>query len=420
MANSLVSVLMPSLNQAQFLEVAVRSVLEQSYTPLEVVVADGMSTDGSVELLVRLQREYGVRLSWVSQKDTGPAQAINRALSMAQGDTIGWLNSDDIYMPDAVANAIEHLSRHPRHQWVYGEANHIGPSGDVLGRYPTRSATTPVAEFANGSFICQPTVFMRRSALEQVGNLDESLRLAFDFDLWLRLYKCFPRQVGMVKQIQACSRLHPACLTQRQRKQVALEGMKVLLKHISGVPEHWLWTHVDEMCATYPFDANPQSLIKQVESFLMESRAFYEPECWVGILARIRSDRRIELSKPGLFATVQPDGWVCQQVEVKYRWAGKPAPAILLTCIAAWPRPGRLRIKVRLPSGDVHTSEINAPADFVLRLEVNESTEAGQICWTIEAPQGFVPAKSDDASNDNRRLAFRVTSLECEGHAAQD
>jgi hypothetical protein len=196
---------------------------------------------------------------------------------------------------------------------------------------------------------------------------------------------------------------------------VALEGMQVLHKHVGAAPEHWLWTHVDEMCATYPFAADSQPLIRQMEFFLTQARTFYAPDVWLAILARMKSDYRLALSKPGLFATVQPDGWVGEQVDVKYRWAGKAAPAVLLQCNAAWPVSGRLRLKVRLPSGDVQTTTISAPADFVLRLEVNDTAEAGQISWTIEAAQGFVPARHDKASTDQRKLAFRVTGLGTEG-----
>jgi glycosyltransferase involved in cell wall biosynthesis len=74
------SVIMPSLNQSQFIELAIRSVFQQSYSFLELIVVDGQSTDGTVELLCKLQKEFGTQLQWVSQKDSGPAQALNTAI----------------------------------------------------------------------------------------------------------------------------------------------------------------------------------------------------------------------------------------------------------------------------------------------------------------------------------------------------
>jgi glycosyltransferase involved in cell wall biosynthesis len=174
----LVSVVMPSLNQVAYLELAIRSVLEQNHGSIELIVVDGLSRDGSQDLLMTLQKEYGERLRWISQVDSGPAQAINKALKMAQGSIIGWLNSDDMYTQGAVQRAVQHFQDRPDHLMVYGQAEHIDENRRVLGVYPTKPPSTPLDEFANGCFICQPTVFMRREALEHVGFLDESMKQA--------------------------------------------------------------------------------------------------------------------------------------------------------------------------------------------------------------------------------------------------
>jgi glycosyltransferase involved in cell wall biosynthesis len=413
-AMPLVSVVMPSLNQVQFLEAAVRSVLEQDYPHLELIVADGMSTDGSLELLVQLQVEFGERLRWSSQKDGGAAEAVNHAMSLAQGEIIGWLNSDDLYVEEAVSRAVTHFAKHPAHQLVYGEGEHVNLAGLVIGKYPSRPPTTSLDVFADGSFICQPTVFMRREALTQVGALDASIRTAFDFDLFVRFFKRYPRQIGMVKRVQAQSRLHVACMTQRLRRQVALDGMRVVAKEIGVVPKHWFWTHIDEMCAVYPLGLDPLSLIKQVESFLKDAQPYYKPDVFKSIVKRLTSDSRFRLVKPGLFASVQPDGWVGKQLSIKYRWDEKPAGAVLVRCTAPWPVTGKLRLKVRTPSGQVQKSVVDAPDDFVLRFEVPPSEQSGCMMWTVETAQGFVPAKHDKASTDKRKLAFQVSELSTE------
>ena len=413
-AQQRVSVVMPSLNQVQFLEAAVRSVLTQDYPHVELIVADGMSTDGSVELLVRLQAEFGERLRWICQKDGGAAEALNHAISLAQGEVIGWLNSDDLYAPSAVACAMAHLAKHPTHQMVYGEGQHIDGAGNVLSDYPTKPPSTPLAAFANGSFICQPTVFMRRDALAEVGPLDATIRTAFDFDLFVRFFKRYPRQIGMVKRVQAFSRLHGACMTQRLRRQVALDGMRVVSKEIGTVPDHWFWTHVDEMCASYPLGPDAQPLVKQLEGFLKEARAYLKPDVLKALVERLKADWRVRLATPELFATVQPDAWAPKQLAVKYRWQGKPASAVLVRCNAPWPVAGKLRLKVLTPSGKVQRSVLDVPDDFVLRFEVPETTQSGCMMWTVETTQGFVPAKQDKTSTDKRKLAFQVFELSTE------
>ena len=413
-AMPLVSVVMPSLNQVQFLEAAVRSVLEQDYPNLELIVADGMSTDGSLELLMQLQAEYGERLRWSSQHDGGAAQALNHAIGQAQGDVLGWLNSDDLYAPEAVARAIAHFEKHPNHQMVYGEGQHINVADEVLGNYPTKPPSTPLDVFANGSFICQPTVFMRREALAQVGALDAMIRTAFDFDLFVRFFKRYPRQIGLVRRVQAFSRLHTACMTQRLRRQVALDGMHVVAKELGTVPEHWFWTHVDEMCASYPLGPDALPLVKQLEAFLKETSAHLKPAVLKSLIERLKADWRVRLATPELYATVQPDAWVSKTLTVKYRWQGKPAAAVLVRCNAPWPVAGKIHLKVLTPNGKVQRSVLEVPDDFVLRFEVPEGEQSGCMIWTVETAQGFVPAKHDKGSTDKRKLAFQVLELSTE------
>ena len=119
--------------------------------------------------------------------------ALNHAIAQAHGNVIGWLNSDDMYTQGAVARAMPHFVKHPNHHMVYDEGQHINVAGEVLAKYPTKPPSKPLDVFADGSFICQPTVLMRRVALAQVGELDASIKTAFDFDLFVRFFKPYPR-----------------------------------------------------------------------------------------------------------------------------------------------------------------------------------------------------------------------------------
>lgn len=402
---------MPTLNQSAFLETAVRSVLEQDYPSIELIAVDGLSTDGTLDLLAKLQREYGKRLRWVSQKDTGPAQAINTALGLAQGDIIGWLNSDDMYAQGSVRRAAHLLKKQNSVQLVYGLAEHVDARGSFLGRYPTKSPSTHITQFADGCFICQPTVFMRRSALEEVGFLNESIKTAFDFELWLRFFKRFPKQIGIIRQVQAYSRLHAACLTQKERRQVALDAMVVLSQHFKEVPLHWLWTHVDELCQQYPFGADKRPLLQQIETFVTDAKPYLSANQLKVLIGELHSDRRLAIAKAGLMATIQADGWVSKSVFIKYHWVAKAPKAILVRCKAPWPVAGKLHLKITLPSGLIQFNRIDVPDDFILRLEIPESEKDGCMIWSIETRNGFVPAKHDRKSTDRRKLAFQILEL---------
>ena len=413
-SNLAVSVVMPSLNHKQFIADSVRSVLTQDYVNLELIIVDGISRDGSQELITQLQSEFPGKLRWMSMIDSGPAEAINIALSLCEGEIIGWLNSDDLYFPEAIQRAVDHFIQHPNHQLVYGLARHIDLSGFQIGAYPTKPPSTPIDEFSNGNFICQPTVFMRKEALDLVGPLDESLKTAFDFELWMRFFKRFPGQIGLVRRLQASSRLHSACLTQMQRQTVALEGMKVLSRHLSYVPLHWFNTHLDEICDSYPLGPQKEPLFKQLESFIQASKPFLSQSDLQNLRDQLSSDYRLILSKPGLAVTVQPDGWVSRKAVVKYLWENKPATAVLLRCSAYWPVPGKMRLKVRTPGAELLTTSIEVPDEFVLRLEVPKINKSGAMIWSIETSQSFVPSNYEKGSKDIRRLSFKVLELTTE------
>jgi len=238
LTNPLVSIVMPSLNQAEFIPQAVASVLEQSWRNLELIVADGGSTDGSLQWLRERQASDG-RLRVYSGPDTGPAQALNQALQRARGTVIGWLNSDDVYLPGAVDRAVQAFRQHPEWLMVYGHGQHIDAGGKVIELYPSKPADTPAAEFEFGCFICQPSVFFQRSLYVLLGRLDECLKTAFDFDYWLRAFTRVPERIGFIDALQARSRLHAECITLRLRSRATAEGMLCIKRHLGVVAPHW-------------------------------------------------------------------------------------------------------------------------------------------------------------------------------------
>jgi glycosyltransferase involved in cell wall biosynthesis len=270
----LISIVMPSLNQSEFISDAVDSVLSQDYQNLELIVADGGSTDDTKLLLESKTREDG-RIRWFSETDSGRAQALNRALGLVRGTIVGWLNSDDLYTPGAVSRAVQQLEADPSWLMVYGHGEHIDRFGKLLDRYPTLPPETPFASFRWGCFVCQPTVFFRRTLLVLLGRLDESLKCAFDFDYWLRAFSAFPGRICFVEAVQALSRLHDDCITIKQRRAIIIEGMQVLARHFGTAPKEWVLTFAEELLAgKIPHEAGTsrreimQSLLTEVSSLL--------------------------------------------------------------------------------------------------------------------------------------------------------
>ncbi len=197
----LVSIVTPSYNQARFLEATLRSVLEQDYPRIEYLVVDGASFDGSVEII----RRYADRLTWwVSEKDSGQSEAINKGFHRAQGEFIGWLNSDDLYLPGAVSAAIQVFQTHLQAGLVYGDARAIDVDGKPFNLMHARQYS--LADLMAFNIVCQPAAFMRRSVLEEAGYLDPAYQLLMDNLLWMSMARRAP--IVYTPQIWAAARYH--------------------------------------------------------------------------------------------------------------------------------------------------------------------------------------------------------------------
>lgn len=182
-----VSVITPSFNQARYLEQTIRSVLEQNYPRLDYFIMDGGSTDSSVEII----RRYENRLAgWVSEPDRGQADGINKGFQRATGEIVAWLNSDDVYQPGAIAQAVAALQANPSAALVYGDVLSIDENARPFNLQTFQPfSLTDLMAF---NIISQPAVFMRRAALEQAGLLDPTYQLLLDHHLWLRMARLAP------------------------------------------------------------------------------------------------------------------------------------------------------------------------------------------------------------------------------------
>lgn len=181
----LVSIVTPSYNQAAYLDEALRSVLEQDHSPIEYIVIDGGSQDGSAEIIKRNAKQLAY---WVSEADQGQADAINKGFARATGKFMAWLNADDRLKPGAIAEAVAFLEAHPDVGMVYGDADFIDARGRVIGRFGARQ--TDYQRLLRGYVhIPQQAAMWRAELMRKAGQLDASLSFAMDYDLWVRLAK---------------------------------------------------------------------------------------------------------------------------------------------------------------------------------------------------------------------------------------
>ena len=220
-----ISIVTPSYNQGRFIEKTIKSVLSQDIQDMEYWVVDGGSTDGTLRIL----QQYDDRLNWVSEKDAGQTDAVNKGIRFSDGDIIGWLNSDDIYYPGALAAVRNYFVQHPEVQILYGDADHIDETDGLIEPYPTEEWNYD--RLLETCFICQPAVFFRRSLVEQVGELSTILQYCMDYEYWLRIGKITAMAHLPIRL--AGSRLYPETKTLGSRQKVHEEILSMVC-NVSG------------------------------------------------------------------------------------------------------------------------------------------------------------------------------------------
>lgn len=223
-----ISIVTPSLNQAQYLEQAIRSVLLQRYPKLEYIVMDGGSTDGSVDII----RKYAPCLAyWVSAPDRGQASAIKAGFQKAQGEILGYVNSDDLLLPGALITVGRFFAQNRDATLLIGKSMVIDAEGHVLrlvmGLAPTHHS---LLFWGSGGFN-QAASFWRREAFFSAGLFDSSLDFSFDYDMYLRLTR--HQKAHSVNSYLAAFRTHPGNKTSTLQNVRSRED--ALLQHRYGI-----------------------------------------------------------------------------------------------------------------------------------------------------------------------------------------
>jgi glycosyltransferase involved in cell wall biosynthesis len=221
-----ISIVTPSYNQGKFLEATITSVLSQDYPNLEYFVIDGNSSDDSISVI----RRYADRLTyWVSEPDRGQSHAINKGFARASGEILGWLNSDDRLEPGALRAVAEEAQRFPDVGAFVGEGQIVNTAGRTI--YYNRPGELTFDRFCrwlDGSDFMQPSCFFRRAAWDAAGPLDETVHIALDVDLWLRMARAV--KFRRVDRLLSTSLAHAAAKTRAYRNDMVVDAAIVIIR----------------------------------------------------------------------------------------------------------------------------------------------------------------------------------------------
>lgn len=239
------SVVVPNFNGAAFLPETLASLAGQQVPGLEVIIVDGGSTDGSLEIIRSWAEGNGAR--WISEPDHGQAQAINKGFRMARGDIVTWLNSDDLVPAGAVARAIREFESDPELDFIWGFCLLIDARGKPI-RIGNPDASRDLAELRGSrNFVVQPGTWFRRSVFDRFGYLDESYHFVFDYEFFLRMAGAV--KARFVPEVVSSFRIHPSSKTGSQ--------------HARFIPEEWraFRSHGGKLNSPFVLDALRNRLV---------------------------------------------------------------------------------------------------------------------------------------------------------------
>ncbi len=221
-----ITVITPSMNQAQYLEHTIRSIVDQNYPNLEWFLVDGGSTDGSVDIIKKYEKHF----AWyVSEKDRNQSDAINKGYQRATGEICCYVNSDDVLEPGALHYAARAFT--PQVNWIVGWAKYFDNSGDEWVYGPQR-CREPIDMFLHNP-VPQIASFWRTSALKLVGPISEDYSWSLDYEYWMRLYFEAGWRPTYVRRCLGGFRLHMESKSIGQPDRFAAENGRIHAKYES-------------------------------------------------------------------------------------------------------------------------------------------------------------------------------------------
>lgn len=397
----LVTIITPSYNQGEFIKETIESVLNQDYPNIEYLVMDGGSTDQTVEIL----KSYGNRIAWVSEKDDGQADAVNKGIKAAKGSIIGWLNSDDTYLEGAVSTMVDYFKNHPTTDMVYGEGYYIDKDSNVIERYLTEKFS--VNRLAEQCIICQPTAFFTKQFVKKVGMLDKYLHLCMDYELWMRMAK--NGKIAYIPKYIATSRMYQENKTLSRRNEVYSEISATVKKYYGYVPISWIQGYADYICDGTRGKKFQYNFLRLFLKYNISNTPYLIKSLKTIIKNRIG----IHMDANKNYEDKYEDHWVSKvyKLNIETEHINK---VLLIEGRHLWPYKRPARIQVYIDKQLIDEIVISTKGDFRKTLLLHNPITSGKHEIRLIMNKTFCPFKRG-INTDNRELSIQVLKLDLIG-----
>jgi len=226
-----ISIVTPSYNQVNFIERTILSVLNQNYPNFEYIIIDGGSNDGSIEIIKKYEKYLTY---WISEKDNGQADAINKGLRRTKGKIVAYLNSDDIYCQGTFVKVANYFCKYPNRDIIYGDYLIIDSQDNVIKCKKEIAFDYNILLYCF-SYIPQPTVFFKREIFEKIGLFDTQLNCTMDFDYWVRVSR--KNKIYYIPESLAAYRIHGSSKTWTQRSAFREENLLIRKRYTKRYPK---------------------------------------------------------------------------------------------------------------------------------------------------------------------------------------
>jgi glycosyltransferase involved in cell wall biosynthesis len=428
--NPLVSIVVPSYNQAQYIGETLQSLVSQNYPSLEVIVQDGGSQDGSVNIALDFSRRYPEIFKVFVENDDGQADAINRGMKRASGQIMAFLNSDDTYLPGVIDRVVKEVDPKKRRFVVVGRSIFTGEGSQYVGvEHPSeyKSHFDFLAIWRRGfNSIPQPSVFWHRNVWERCGPLDATEQHALDYDLFLRFSEKY--RFHCVDDLWSTYRMHNTSKSSQRSEAEVLElSIRVSRKHWGSwwsilrwrcELSYWLYIcrfhehschHARRAESSFRKGDKIPALVEAFKTFCWSPRVACHRLMggWM-IGKKVRMLERL-LVRHEAFSEQYQDGWIGPLFR---KMVTVPPQASKLSVSATHhPQPTHLKIHVDLYINGFIVDSSSVKSDGQFELFADMRVLSGKtVCLEIKSSSCFVPHNLN-GSGDRRVLSLVLHNI---------